>query len=282
MENRAQALPSRSKRAPQAMNEMTLDCMNPGGHEFFRNFSSTQDWFAVDNTPYQAPSDTSSLWLTNDLPVSCNFTESNLFFTPESSVEVQSQLGLSLTARQTNFTNCTAPAESHSVAAFSNDESTSIVTSSESSLIWMSENNVVSPTSPGASRQTRQVKRGVASSSNASRKRGRPRKDCASPETFTPITRRHSDGTRRIPHNEVERKYREGLNASFRKLQCAVPALSQLSDAIIGTARPSKAVVIDSAIEYIHRLEKERDKARFLLERLKNCSSCRGGDACST
>ncbi|USP76226.1 uncharacterized protein yc1106_03500 [Curvularia clavata] len=261
---------------------MSLDYMDPDGQEVLQDLCSTQDWFTAENISYQAPSGTSSLWLANDLPTSCNYAESTLFFASESSIEGQNQLDFSPTARQTNFVNATAPAELHNLTALSNDESPIIVTSSESSLIWMSENNVVSPTSPGALRQTRQVKRMLASAPNASRKRGRPRKDCSSPETFTPIARRNSDGARRIPHNEVERKYREGLNASFRKLQCAVPALAQLSDAIIGTARPSKAVVIDSAIEYIHRLEKERDKARFLLDRFKKYNSCISEDACST
>ncbi|EOA90855.1 uncharacterized protein SETTUDRAFT_36355 [Exserohilum turcica Et28A] len=261
---------------------MALDRMNPGEQEFLQNLSSTEDWFTIENTSYQASSGTSSLWLTDDLSVSCNFTDSNIFFVLEPSIEAQSELGPSPTARQTNFTSATPPAEPHSLTALSYDESPSIITSSETSLIWMPENNVVSPTLPGASRQTRQVKKGLASVPNASRKRGRPRKDCPSPETFSPIARRNSDGTRRIPHNEVERKYREGLNASFRKLQCAVPSISQLSDAIIGTARPSKAVVIDSAIEYIHRLEKERDKARSLLERFRKCSSCTSEDGFST
>ena len=282
MEVRAQTLPSRSSRTPHTLTEMALDYMNPAGQEFFQDLSSTQDWFTVENTSYQAPAGTSSIWFTNDLPISCNFTDSSVLFASELSIEDHRELSLSPTARHTNFMNATAPAESHSLTALTNDESLSVVTSSETSLIWMFENNVVPSTSLGASRQTRQVKKSLASASNASRKRGRPRKDCSSPETFSPISRRHSDGGRRIPHNEVERKYREGLNASFRKLQCAVPALSQLSDGIIGTARPSKAVVIDSAIEYIHRLEKERDKARFLLERLKSCSSCKSGDASST
>lgn len=282
MEVRAQTFPSRSISAPQALNEIALDCMNPGEQEFLQNLSATQDWLTIENTLYQAPSGTSSLWLTDGLSVSCNFTDSNLFFASEPSIEAQSELGPSPTARQTNFTNATAPAEPRSLTALSNDESPSIITSSKTSLIWMPKNNIVSPTSPSASRQTRRVKKGLASVPNVSRKRGRPRKDCSSPEAFSPIARRNSDGMRRIPHNEVERKYREGLNASLRKLQCAVPSISQLSDAVIGTARPSKAVVIDSAIEYIHRLEKERDKARFLLERFRKYSSCTSEDAFST
>lgn len=112
----------------------------------------------------------------------------------------------------------------------------------------------MSPTSPGASRQTRQIKKGLALVSNSSRKRDRLRKDYSSPETFSSIARRNSDGTRRIPYYEVERRFHEGLNTLFRKLQSAVPAISQLSDAVVRTARPSKAVVMDSDIEYIHRL----------------------------
>lgn len=274
MEDRAHSFTSRSDRAPEALTEMDMDCTSPGRQEFLQNLYSDQDWFTVENTSYHAPPGTSSLWLTNDLPVPCNYMDSDLFLASESSIESQSQFDFSPTPRQMSFTNATAPVEPHSLTALLTEKTPSIVISRESSLIWMSENNVVSPTPPDASRQTRQVKRALASAPIASRKRGRPRKDCSSPETFNPIPRRNSDGVKRVPHHEVERKYREGLNASFRKLQRAVPAISQLSDAIIGTARPSKAVVIDSAIEYIHRLEKERDKARFLLDRFNKCNSC--------
>lgn len=113
--------PSRSSRAPQALTEMALDCMDPGEQEFLQNLSSTQEWFTIENNSYQAPSGTLLLWLTDYLPVSCNFKDSNLFFALEPSIEAQSELSPSPMARQTNFTNATALAEPHSLTALLND-----------------------------------------------------------------------------------------------------------------------------------------------------------------
>lgn len=51
------------------------------------------------------------------------------------------------------------------------------------------------------------------------RKRGRSRHNCSNPDTsLAPSKRPHSS---RMPHNQVERKYREGLNAELEaKVRC--------------------------------------------------------------
>ncbi|KAF3047176.1 hypothetical protein E8E12_011552 [Didymella heteroderae] len=83
--------------------------------------------------------------------------------------------------------------------------------------------------------------------------------------TFPPahsrhVFERHKDApSSRIPHNAVERKYREGLNAALKRLRRAVPTLPQERQGEkIGTPRLSKSMIIAGAIEYIERLESEK------------------------
>jgi hypothetical protein len=104
----------------------------------------------------------------------------------------------------------------------------------------------------------------------APRKRGRPRHS----RTYTDPTNNSSSPqrTRRtncLPHKQVERKYREGLNMEFERLRRAIPTLPQSVDAnIIGVAKPSKGMVLGAAIEYIKRVERERDEALDEVQRL--------------
>jgi hypothetical protein len=70
----------------------------------------------------------------------------------------------------------------------------------------------------------------------------------------------------RLPHNQVERKYREGLNAELERLRRTVPTLPQCDESgagggVMGQPKPSKAMVLAGAIEYIRRIERERDDA---------------------
>jgi len=70
---------------------------------------------------------------------------------------------------------------------------------------------------------------------------------------------------KRIPHNEVERKYRDGLNAQMERLRLAVPSLTQFDPQTLdGPPKPSKVMVLANAVDYIRRIENERD--RLLLE----------------
>lgn len=66
-----------------------------------------------------------------------------------------------------------------------------------------------------------------------------------------------------MPHKQVERKYREGLNMEFERLRRAVPTLPQGKDAnVMGTSKPSKGMVLAAAIDYIGSVERERDAVR--------------------
>ncbi|KAF2025681.1 hypothetical protein EK21DRAFT_75812 [Setomelanomma holmii] len=102
----------------------------------------------------------------------------------------------------------------------------------------------------------------------APRKRGRPRLN----RNNTTNGSSGSSGVRRttcLAHKQVERKYREGLNMEFERLRRAVPTLSQSIEAnIMGAAKPSKGMVLAAAIDYISRVERERDVAVDAIERL--------------
>jgi acyl-coenzyme A synthetase/AMP-(fatty) acid ligase len=77
-----------------------------------------------------------------------------------------------------------------------------------------------------------------------------------------------------VPHNQVERKYREGLNSEIEKLRRAVPTLPQSNDSgVIGQPKPSKAIVVSAAVDYIRRTEKERDTLREEIKRTKHAQS---------
>jgi hypothetical protein len=104
------------------------------------------------------------------------------------------------------------------------------------------------------------------------RKRGRPRLDRNLSDTPS-ISSNHSNHSAssakhqcqqnrssRLPHNQVERKYREGLNSELERLRRAVPTLPQSDEGqLMGQPKPSKAMVLAGAIEYIRKIERERD-----------------------
>jgi hypothetical protein len=102
------------------------------------------------------------------------------------------------------------------------------------------------------------------------RKRGRPRLNHQSSDpVHGPSEPRNTRRTMCLPHKQVERKYREGLNLEFERLRRAVPTLPQSVDAnVMGAAKPSKGMVLGAAIEYIKKIERERDAAFDEVERL--------------
>jgi hypothetical protein len=104
----------------------------------------------------------------------------------------------------------------------------------------------------------------------APRKRGRPRHTRHQTDpTNTSSSPQHARRANCLPHKQVERKYREGLNMEFERLRRAIPTLPQNVDSnIIGVAKPSKGMVLGAAIEYISRIEKERDDALDEIQRL--------------
>ncbi|KAF2091316.1 hypothetical protein K490DRAFT_71514 [Saccharata proteae CBS 121410] len=98
---------------------------------------------------------------------------------------------------------------------------------------------------------------------------------------------------RRLPHNQVERKYRESLNTQLDSLRRVVPALQtgrggcgeggDIED-LPTPSKPSKAVVLASATAYIKQMEKDRrqlaDENALLSARIKalqalvKCEDC--------
>ncbi|KAF2256865.1 hypothetical protein BU26DRAFT_499478 [Trematosphaeria pertusa] len=100
------------------------------------------------------------------------------------------------------------------------------------------------------------------------RKRGRPRLDRSNTDTSSTSSKCHR--TSRLPHNQVERKYREGLNAELERLRRTVPTLPQSEEGgVMGQPKPSKAMVLAGAIDYIKKIEKERDMYREENDRLR-------------
>ena len=103
------------------------------------------------------------------------------------------------------------------------------------------------------------------------RKRGRPRLDRTNSDGQAggPTSAKCPRGGR-LPHNQVERKYREGLNSELERLRKTVPTLPQSDDGgAMGQAKPSKAMVLSAAIEYIGKIEQERDALKEEVERLR-------------
>ncbi|KAF2751486.1 hypothetical protein M011DRAFT_395104 [Sporormia fimetaria CBS 119925] len=114
-----------------------------------------------------------------------------------------------------------------------------------------------------------------------------------SPQQATPPTEDPKPKTRRrLPHNQVERKYRESLNTQLESLRRVVPALQQNARGCDGAdiedlpapSKPSKAVILASATAYIKQMEKEnkavQDENQLLRARVKalqalvKCEDC--------
>jgi hypothetical protein len=99
-------------------------------------------------------------------------------------------------------------------------------------------------------------------------------------------------GKKRIPHNEVERKYRDSVNNQMETLRRVIPELQPTVRLCDGTdiedlpapPKPSKAVILASATAYIRKMEKEKKKlaeevdllqARVkALQALVKCDDC--------
>lgn len=137
-----------------------------------------------------------------------------------------------------------------------------------------------SPTTPQA--ESKNAKRSISASSEEveepaakriPRKRGRPRLNHAESDPAAYSSSTHNSAkqrcNRRLPHNQVERKYREGLNAELERLRKAVPTLPQRDTDSNGPPKPSKATVLASAIDYIKFIEADRDRLLEELEGLR-------------
>jgi hypothetical protein len=108
----------------------------------------------------------------------------------------------------------------------------------------------------------------------APRKRGRPRIIRTGEDTlYNNEHAKPSKPSKRQPHNQVERKYREGLNAELERLRLALPSLHkwELASSCGGSGMPkaSKAAVLAGAVAYIQDIERERDHLQRENELLK-------------
>jgi len=104
------------------------------------------------------------------------------------------------------------------------------------------------------------------------KKRGRPRivrPENSSTESTTKSSTRPS---KRLPHNQVERKYREGLNAELERLRLALPTLPKwdVEHGSSSMSKASKATVLATAVAYIRDIERELDSLKQENEALKD------------
>ncbi|KAF2796115.1 hypothetical protein K505DRAFT_300893 [Melanomma pulvis-pyrius CBS 109.77] len=98
---------------------------------------------------------------------------------------------------------------------------------------------------------------------------------------------------RRLPHNQVERKYRESLNTQLDSLLRVVPSLQQNQPPCDGAdiedlpapTKPSKAIILASATAYIKQMEKDKknlaDENQILRTRVKALQALIKCDDCS-
>ncbi|KAF2033063.1 hypothetical protein EK21DRAFT_109197 [Setomelanomma holmii] len=107
------------------------------------------------------------------------------------------------------------------------------------------------------------------------------------------IEEQKSKSRRRLPHNQVERKYRESLNTQLESLKRVVPSLQQNAANCDGAdiedlptpSKPSKAVILASATAYIKQQEKDKkqlaDENQLLRARIKALQALVKCDDCS-
>lgn len=101
------------------------------------------------------------------------------------------------------------------------------------------------------------------------RRRGRPRLDFKLSGSIGIPSPKRLRRTSCVPHNQVERKYRDGLNSELERLRRVIPALSHSDEgAVIGSPKPTKAMVLSCAIGYIKKIELEKDELRGKYEQL--------------
>jgi hypothetical protein len=106
-------------------------------------------------------------------------------------------------------------------------------------------------------------------------KAGQPKPDPVARSASGASTERQR--TTSIPHNMVERKYREGLNAQLERLRRAVPALLQSDDGNGNSQpKPSKSMVIAAAINHIELVTLERDMLQDENNKISSLKGRRG------
>ena len=101
--------------------------------------------------------------------------------------------------------------------------------------------------------------------------------------------------SRRQPHNEIEKKYRESINTHLEALKNSIPAFQQSKNAqcmhgkgdiedLAAAPKPSKSIILASAVAHIKKIEKEKrqlEQERNLLRQqvkalqaLVKCDDC--------
>jgi hypothetical protein len=75
----------------------------------------------------------------------------------------------------------------------------------------------------------------------------------------------------RVPHKQVERKYRHGINTMMEELRMSIPSTAhwESSSSSPTNLKPSKAMVLACAVNYIREVEKERDDLAKKMESMK-------------
>jgi hypothetical protein len=99
-----------------------------------------------------------------------------------------------------------------------------------------------------------------------------------SASTSSPSTTDPPKSNKRVPHKQVEKKYRENINAQLDALRRAIPMSKQLTgsadspdleDLPMNSRQPSKALILSSATMYIKQLEQENEKLKEQIDALK-------------
>jgi hypothetical protein len=68
---------------------------------------------------------------------------------------------------------------------------------------------------------------------------------------------------KRVPHAEVERKYRVALNDGFANLRKSIPHIANQEEKVAGKgSKISKAAVLSTAVSYIKGLEANLEKLK--------------------
>ncbi|OAL01502.1 hypothetical protein IQ06DRAFT_219992 [Phaeosphaeriaceae sp. SRC1lsM3a] len=128
---------------------------------------------------------------------------------------------------------------------------------------------------------------------NRQRMKSETSEDSPNKETLQSIEDQKPKSRRRLPHNQVERKYRESLNTQLESLRKVVPSLQQNQGACDGAdiedlptpSKPSKAVILASATAYIKQQEKDKkslsDENHLLRARIKALQALVKCDDCS-
>ncbi|GAB7360334.1 hypothetical protein MBLNU230_g8088t1 [Neophaeotheca triangularis] len=131
----------------------------------------------------------------------------------------------------------------------------------------------------------------TAPTTTATSTTGRPAPSRAAPSRsrrdFAP-----SKPGQRVPHNLVERRYRDNLNAQIEELRSNLPSLrdayscnNDVEDCVVPPRIPSKAVVISTASDYIKQLEAEQaqllERNQALVEQVEGLQKLVKCDDCS-